>query len=156
MNPTQWQTQFDNLKQDHRVPLALAIFFGLLLLLALGQFIALFTTNHIKIAAIPANTAPAPTYPLANLHVLGVYSANLNTLPDSTLQLTLEGTAVNLSQPALSRAVIAGPGHNAKVYGTGDVLPGNATITRIAKHDVVVNDNGTLEKLPLPIEIISP
>jgi hypothetical protein len=38
----------------------------------------------------------------------------------------------------------------------GDALPGNATITRIGKHDVVLEDNGTLEKLALPIETITP
>lgn|SRR3990167_6406926 len=138
------------------LPLVLTAIFGFLLLLALGQFINTFTAHRIKIIPISANKAITPAYNLADLHLLGVYTASLDTLPDTTLQLTLEGTAVDLNHPNASRAVIDAPGHAAKIYQIGNALPGNATMTRIDKYYVVVNDNGTLEKLPLPIETISP
>jgi general secretion pathway protein C len=56
--------------------------------------------------------------------------------------------------PKQSRALIAAPNMPAKVYQVGDTLPGNATIERIAKEYVVINDNGTLEKLALPIKTL--
>lgn len=150
-----WQKQFNQLRQDHRVPMVLTAFFAMLLLITVANTLITLTAHHAKIAL----TKTQPIEPLANiadLHLFGVYSANLDNLPTSQLQLTLEGTIVSLETPAQSYALITTPSQPAKVYKVGDTLPGNATVTRIAKHYVVVDDNGTLEKLALPIEIITP
>lgn len=152
---TTWQTQLNQLRQDHRVPMVLTAFFAILLLMTIGNTVITLTAHHAKISRIKAQ----PVEPLANiadLHLFGVYSANLDNLPTTQLQLTLEGTVVSLEAPAQSYALITAPSQPAKVYKVGDTLPGNATVTRIAKHYVVLDDNGTLEKLALPIEIITP
>lgn len=152
---TTWQTQFNQLRQDHRVPLILTAFFVVLLLVTIGNTVITLTAHHTRIAL----TKTQPIEPLANiadLHLFGVYSANLDNLPNTQLQLTLEGTVVSLDVPAQSYAMITSPNQTTKVYKIGDALPGNAIVTRIAKHYIIVNDNGTLEKLALPIETITP
>ena len=151
----QWQTQLDQIRKDPRAPLVLSAIFGLFLLYAIWQLIDTFITDGPKIPSAHTVIVPEHQLNLADLHLFGIYSASLETLPDTRLQLTLEGTIVILSNPNLSRAVISAPGHPAKVYQVGDKLPGNATVTKIAKHYVVINDNGSLEKLALPIQTIS-
>ena len=150
-----WQTQLNQLRQDHRVPMVLTVIFAVLLLITVGNTLITLSMHHAKAAL----TQTQPIEPLANiadLHLFGVYSANLDNLPTSQLQLTLEGTVVSLEAPAQSYALITAPSQPTKVYKVGDTLPGNATVTRIAKHYVVLDDNGTLEKLALPIETITP
>lgn len=152
---TQWQTQLDQLRRDHRVPIALAALFALLLLWAVSDFINTFTAHNLNMTTTKTIIAPEHLQNLADLHLFGIYASNLDALPTTQLQLTLEGTIVILDTPAQSRALIASPNAPAKVYRTGDTLPGNTTITRIAKEYVVLNDNGALEKLALPIQTVT-
>lgn len=152
---TQWQTQWDAFRKDHRTPLWLAGLFLLLLLWEMWSLITVFITTHQRTVVAKTQPTPVSLYPLENLHLFGVYAANLDSLPTTQLQLMLEGTIVVLNAPNLSRALIATPGAPATVYQTGDTLPGNATITRIAKHYVVINHNGALEKCALPIPTLS-
>ena len=151
----EWQTQLRQVCRDQRVPLMLAALFALLLFWAAWNFITSFATTHRNITATLSTSKPAHLHNLADLHLLGVYGDNLENLPNTQLQFTLEGTVVVLEIPAQSRALITAPNQPTKVYQVGDTLPGNAIITRIAKHYVVLNDNGTLEKLVLPIKMIS-
>ena len=151
----QWQTQLDQLRRDHRVPITLTALFALLLLWAVSDFIGTFTAHNLNMTAIKTTIAPEHLQNLADLHLFGVYASNLDALPTTQLQLTLEGTIVILEAPAQSRALIASPNAPTKVYQVGDALPGNATITRIAKQYVVVDDNGMLEKLVLPIQTVT-
>ncbi|OGT43512.1 MAG: hypothetical protein A3F13_00220 [Gammaproteobacteria bacterium RIFCSPHIGHO2_12_FULL_40_19] len=150
----QWQTQLEQLRKDDRVPIVLTVLFALLLLLAIWESISTITQHHQKITALKTMAPTVPLQNLANLHLFGVYASNLENLPTTQLQFTLEGTIVFLDVPTESRALIASPNTPAKVYKVGDILPGNATITRIAKHYVVVDDNGILEKLVLPIHAL--
>ncbi|GEM_PF-5509804 len=153
--PITWQAQLNHLRQDHRVPMVLTAFFAFLLLITIGNTVITLTAHHAKTAL--TKTQPIEPLPnIADLHLFGVYSANLDNLPSTQLQLTLEGTVVSNEAPAQSYAMISAPNQPTKVYKVGDTLPGNATITRIAKHYVVLDDNGTLEKLALPIETITP
>lgn len=151
---TQWQTQLEQLRKDQRVPIVLTVLLALLLLMAVWDTINTIVQHHQKLAAQKIMATPEPLHNLANLHLFGVYANNLDNLPNTQLQFTLEGTVVYLAQPKQSRALIAAPHQPAKVYQVGDTLPGNATITRIAKHYVVIDDNGTLEKLALPINTL--
>jgi type II secretory pathway component PulC len=153
---TNWQTQFNRLQQEPRVPVALTALFGFLTLTTLVSTAITLTTHHTQVTAIKKSVSIQPLENIADLHLFGIYSANSSNLPLTSLQLTLEGTVVSLETPEQSYALITPSGHPTKVYRTGDTLPGNATISRIAKHYVVLNDNGALEKLALPIETISP
>lgn len=149
----EWQTQFDTLRRNHRTPLVITVFLGILLLLAMWQFAQTFITTRIRITSI-TQTAPEQLQNLADLHMFGVYAASDN-LPITQLPFTLEGTVIFLDAPNQSHALIAASAEPAKVYQVGDTLSGNITITRIAKMYVVLDDNGTLEKLTLPIQLLT-
>lgn len=146
------QINLDRLRRDPRVPLIFAAIIALIFIFTLWGMINNFRAHYVKHIAM---TQVTPIHSLVNiraLHLFGVYIHNLADLPATQLQLTLTGTVVSLDSPGQSRALIASPGQPTKVYQVGDMLPGNATITRVAKHHVVINDNGTLEKLSLPVE----
>jgi type II secretory pathway component PulC len=150
----EWQTELDKLRRDHRTPLIITAFLGILLLLAIWQFAETFITSGPTVTTI-TQPAPAPLQNLANLHLFGVYASNLDSLPATQLPFILEGTIVFLDAPNQSRALVSSSSGPAKVYQVGSALPGNATITRIAKEYVVLNYNGSLEKLALPIHILT-
>lgn len=150
----QWQAQIDKLRKDPRLPVVLAGIFTLLLLSSVLSVIDTFATHHAKITAAKTGPVVERFQRLSDLHLFGVFAPSLDALPTTQLALSLEGTVVSLETPNESRALIAVPNMPAKVYQVGDKLPGNATITRIAKHYVVINDNGALGKLALPIQIL--
>lgn len=150
----QWQTTIDELRKDQRVPLVIAAVLALLLLWMMWQTISGFIEGRRNLTVNQPVAASEHLQNLADLHLFGVYSTNLESLPTTQLQLVLEGTVVIVDAPTLSRALITAPGAPTKVYKVGDTLPGNATITRIAKQYVVLNDNGMLEKLALPINML--
>lgn len=149
------QINLDQLRRDPRVPLILAAIIAVIFIFTLWGMISQFLTHQAKHVAI---TQAAPTHRLVNisdLHLFGVYINNLQDLPTTQLQLTLSGTVVSVNSPDESHALIASPGQPTKVYQVGDTLPGNATITRVARHYVVINENGTLQKLALPVDQLS-
>lgn len=150
----QWQMQLERLHKDQRVPIALTVLFALLLFMTVWDCISTIAQHQRTAAMQKTMTPPEHLHNLANLHLFGVYASNLDSLPNTQLQFTLEGTIVFVESPSQSRALIAAPNMPAKVYQVDDILPGNATITRIAKEYVVINDNGTLEKLALPINTL--
>lgn len=150
----QWQSKLDQLRRDERLPIGLSILFGLLILYVITTFVqTLMTHQHVTTEKV-ASIETAKLNNISALHLFGLYDTSLTNIPTAQLQLTLEGTVVFLDNPAQSRAVISQPNGPAKVYKVGDTLPGNATITHISKHEVVVNDNGTLAKLVLPIHLL--
>lgn len=149
---TDWQTYIDKARHDPRSPTILTAIISIMLIFTVWDMISDFIPQHKKITA--AQTQPIqPLTQVANLHIFGVYSSTLQALPATRLTLTLEGTAVVLDAPTQSRALITA-NQITKVYQVGDTISSNATITHIAKHHVVINDNGALEKLSLPIETL--
>ena len=150
MNNRQWQTAFNTLRTDQRVPLILIGVLGILLLCALWQLIDTLTIQSDQLTSKKMIHHTKP-YHLDQFHLFGVYNPSLDALPNAITQLTLQGTIVSVGNPALSRAVIAAPGQPGKVYRVGDVLPGNATITVIMQNYIVISDNGASAKLALPI-----
>lgn len=148
--------QLDHLRQDHRIPMLLGLVFILLLLIAISNSIMTFTADHTKAKQTLVQQTPNKPLPnIANLHLFGIYSTNLSNLPLTQLQLTLAGTVVSLSRPSESYALITSPGQPTKVYKTKAALPSGATIRRIEKNYIVLDDNGALEKLTLPIKTLS-
>ncbi|PIZ04672.1 MAG: hypothetical protein COY58_02660 [Gammaproteobacteria bacterium CG_4_10_14_0_8_um_filter_38_16] len=145
------QLSLEQLRRDPRTPLILTGIIAIIFIFSAWGILSNVLTHQTKQIATPA-TPVHHIINVSNLHLFGVYINNLENLPTTQLQLTLSGTAVSLNAPAASRALITAPGQPTKVYQVGDTIPGNATITRIAKHYVVLNDNGTLEKLALPVD----
>lgn len=146
-----WQNQIEKIGKDYRTPWAVTSIALILLLLAIWQFITEFKTTHHKITVAKVMTPVSKPIQIANLHIFGLYSANVQDLPTTRLQLTLQGTIVVMDSPELSRAIIAVPNTPAKIFKIGDTLPGNASITKITKDFVVIDDNGSLQKLLLPV-----
>ena len=92
----------------------------------------------------------APTN-IASDHLFGVYSASLAGLPETRLQITLQGTEVSLLSDHDSHAIITAAGKPAKAYGVGSQVPGGATITKIEWNRVILNHGGRLEQLKMPV-----
>lgn len=89
--------------------------------------------------------------PIAQQHLFGVYSASLAGLPETRLQVTLQGTEVSLYSDRQSHAIISAPGQQTKSYAVGSQIPGGATITKIEWNRVILNHNGHLEQLRMPL-----
>jgi type II secretion system protein C len=66
----------------------------------------------------------------------------------TTLSLTLRGT-VDISDPALGTAVIAGPDQKDAGYHVGDTLPGGGVLEAIHADHVEIRNNGRRESLAL-------
>ena len=96
-----------------------------------------------------------PIYSVANVALFGNYLATASDLPTTTLPLALQGTVVALDNPAQSLALISANNGKTKPYKIGSVLSGNATIMQIEKNNVVINHNGALEKIPLPVQLVA-
>lgn len=154
MAMTDRQTHLAQFRNDHRIPLVLAGIITLYLLFLFSTFISDFRKTHHAMMAIRLQPLTQPPIHLANLHLFGTYSVVVANLPESTLQLTLQGTIVFLDNPNNSRAIVVSPGNPPQSYKTGDILPGNAKVSRIEKDYIVINDNGALQKVPLPIKTL--
>ena len=149
-----WQTELDKLRRNPRTPVIGTVFFGVCLLWSIGIFIATFMQKSPAPPPIAAHIT-APPINLSQLHLFGVYNAALANLPTASSQFALQGTVVVTNSPNESQALIASSGQPAEAYHVGDSLPGGATITHISQDNVIINQNGTLEKLALPIQTVS-
>lgn len=152
---TDWQAEFEKLRRNPRVPVIAIIFFGACLLWSVGSFITIFLQSAPPPPPTPDRIAAPPT-PLANLHVFGIYTTALDDLPIANIGMTLEGTVVISTAPSTSQALIGNGQQIPKVYHEGDNLPGDIKINHIDEHYVIINNNGSMEKLVLPIKTVNP
>jgi general secretion pathway protein C len=95
------------------------------------------TTAMIK--DIPAN------------HLFGMAFSKGN-VPITSLQLKVTGIVkvTNESGKEVSKAYISTEGQPSKIYQVGDSLPSGVKIYEITTDTVILEKDGTLEKLPLP------
>lgn len=139
-------------KTDQRVPLVIA---GLFVICTASVFITNLT--HLLRLPKPATvSAPVISRPVQHVdmgswHLFGNYEASLANVPQTQLQLTLQGTDVTDSTNMPSTAIIADSSGKAKVYQVGDAVPGGATLYKIFPHHVIFNHNGNYEMLKLPL-----
>lgn len=148
-------TILNKLKNDARVPPMLAT-----TILALTVWLVISTFSNIYYAPNTSRDAKLNTYhqhsstTIAQYHLFGIYDASLNNLPETTLTLSLEGAILNVDDPALSSAIIKAPNVRAKIYHIGDQLPGGATLKRVLKDAIILNNHGDLSQLRIPIETL--
>lgn len=153
INLNNWQQLPLQIRKNQHTPLVIAIIFGLLILLSAWQLINIFKSEKTK--PIPTPTVKsAHTINIAQLHLMGIYDAKTADIPLTQLQLTLQGTVVVADDPTQSRALIQSPNQPTKVYKIGDFVPGNAKVEKIEQTFVLINDNGQLQKLRLPIQTL--
>jgi general secretion pathway protein C len=140
----------DTLKQDKRIPLALMGFIGLYLLINMMIACSYFFQGagpDTKLASITTDRSVN----FDQQHLFGFYLSDYDDLPETQLQLTLEGTAIDPSDKSASLAIIGAPSQESKAYHIGQGIPDGATIHAIEKNRVIINDNGELERLSMPI-----
>lgn len=129
---------------------------ALLLLLSLihgiGWLVTLSSQSNAAVETVKISSKPLPN--IADMHLFGLHQvavapSQVASLPQTTLQLTLNGLFANANVKK-SRALISAPGHSMKSYRVGDTLPGGATVYEILTDGVILQRNGHLEKLTLP------
>ncbi|MDX5333749.1 MAG: type II secretion system protein GspC [Gammaproteobacteria bacterium] len=123
-----------------------------------------FITPHPPIEVVmpaptPATTpriqAQNPAIPLALKHLFGTAEVLGDTpadAPETRLDLKLVGVYATGDASAL--AIIVPGQRQATLYGIGDNLPGNATLRSVYPDRVILERNGQLETLKLPLETL--
>ena len=71
-------------------------------------------------------------------------------VPDTRLQLNLLGI-MQAGDPQYSQAIISAANGESKVYGIDDELPGGAKLKQVLSRSVIIERDGELEKLALPV-----
>lgn len=144
---------FENWRQDNRIPLALMALMGLLLIVYLYDLI---TDFHIEQPLpLPASSHIESVAQIEQLHVFGIYNDNLQNLPETQLQLTLEGVMLSVRNQAQSYAIVSSPSVPAQAYKIGATLPGDATLKKIMKDEIVINYQGVLQSLKMPVDVLT-
>jgi type II secretory pathway component PulC len=142
----------DWLRKDPRVPLGIS---ACLLLFTLSTVISttcsFFTAPASDLTQNTPIVRPINTTNIAYLHLFGEFQPIPTHLPQTNLQLNLQGIALSTVKGQASIAIISTPSGNTKIYKLGDAVPGGATINKVFKNRIILNDNGRLEVLKLPI-----
>ena len=137
-------------QRKNELPWILAAVVLLLTISTLISRIDYFTFTPPK--SLPATQVSAHPVQLASLHLFGLFSDDFDDLPETQLQLTLQGTGVDPQNAKLSSAIIASPdSNNANIYHIGDTLPGGALIKDILFDRIVIDNNGELQKLSMKV-----
>lgn len=98
-------------------------------------------------------------YDIDKLHLFGEVQARRASLrtdramPKTMLRLTLRGVMAG-DQPDSGGAIIAEANGNERFYGVGHAVPGNATLVEVYATRVVLERNGRLETLHLPVDSV--
>ena len=148
-----WNQLIAHIRKHQYTPLAVTIIFSIAILSTTWSLIDSFRTAPTQPAPQPVKIQP-PLASISKLHLMGIYDAKTADIPTTQLQLTLQGTVIITSDPTQSRALIDSPGQPTKVYKVGDLVPGDAKIEKIGQHFVILNDNGELQKLSLPLHVL--
>lgn len=108
---------------------------------------------HQEIAA-PSLKTPEKKDIIASIsnHYLFGQPAKLGDIPITNLQLRVTGIVKKEGPMSYSKAYISISGQPDKIYTTGDILTGGVKIYDITPDAVVLENEGRLEKLPLPRE----
>lgn len=135
------------------IAISLAILVCLTLLYTAWQWYAdwLFAHQAIELAPPPAVTDTTATMNIIpEAHLFGQTLSG--DMPITSLQLRVTGIIkVEAEQnSALSKAMISIAGQPSKIYRVGDILPLGVKIYGITQDAVVLENDGRLEKLPLP------
>lgn len=142
---------FDTLKQDNRLPFGLIGLMAILLVVYLYGLVSDFMNTKVPVLS----TSRAVIKPIAQVsqwHLFGTYDDSMQSLPQTQLALTLQGTMVSPRQPQQSFAIIAAAHVPTKAYKIGDAIPGDATLERINKNQIVLRYQGQLQTLKLPLD----
>jgi type II secretory pathway component PulC len=101
---------------------------------------------------IKTNEAANPDTSIPGEHIFGKSAAKLGEMPITNLQFQVTGIVkIDSDRPgAVSKAYISISGQPSKIYKIGDMLPYGVKVYEITPDAVVLENEGHLEKLPLP------
>lgn len=142
------------LQKDKRVPLLIIVVLFLWMLSSLWQFWQAAQFGRSNQNTVSSALALPTTPNINQWHLFGLYNASLADLPQTQLQLNLQGTIVSVKSPQNSYALISADGQTAKIYHIDDRLPGDAILKNIFKDSVVLEYNGQLQSLKIPIPLL--
>lgn len=105
--------------------------------------------THQTSITLPTTTEAATLITnLPNTHLFGKGMAGL---PITSLHLLVTGIVKVGDEPnASSKAYISISGQPSKIYHVGDELPGGVHVYSISNDTIILENDGELEKLPLP------
>lgn len=148
------EPQLQQLKTQLNTPLVALVLLGFFSLLAVWS-----GWNSINSILHPPQSGDNSVYraptkvdlnQASQFHLLGADATNLGDLPLASLGVTLIGIFADNQNK--STALITLSGGQSKMYHVGDKLAPNVTIEKILTDSVVVQHNGRLEKLAMPIK----
>ncbi len=148
-----WNQIIALVRKHQYTPLVVTIIFSIAVLISTWSLISNFLTVPTQPVVRPVKIH-APLASISKLHLMGIYDEKTADIPATQLQLTLQGTVIDVNDSTQSRALIYSPGQPTKVYKVGDLVPGNAKIEKINRQFIILNDNGELQKLSLPLQIL--
>lgn len=145
-----------SLRNDPRAPLGVISVLGLCAVISLGSTIGnLFTDLNAPITKTHTFKVQATLPEISTFHLFGQFQDDSGNLPQTNLQLTLQGIAFSNQASQPSMAIIATPDGKTKAYRNGDTLPSGAYIQKINRNNLFLNDHGRLETLSLPIPTLN-
>lgn len=110
----------------------------------------LLTQQEAKAAAIPkADETANLIASIPDAHLFGLSLSN-GDVPITNLQLLVTG--IVKAEDGSSKAYISIAGAPSKIYQSGDSLPYGVKVYDITQDTVILENDGRLEKLPLPRE----
>jgi len=145
---------FEHWKQDDLITLALMALIGVIFVIYVCTLVSDFTIPEMSLSTSASSSRIVSVSQVSQYHIFGVYNDNLANLPETQLQLTLEGVMFSLNK-GQSFAIMSSPDAPAKVYKIGDTLPGDATLEKVFKDEVIINYQGVMQSLKLPIDKLS-
>lgn len=144
------------LRKDWRIPLCITVILIALIIISVVRMGSiLISSQQTRIAQLNTHRISRVIPNIAQTHLFGRYSETLADLPQTQLQLTLQGIELAISTTQISRALIAAPNTPVKIYKVGDAVPGGAVIRHIFRDRIILDDNGRLEDLNLPVPKVS-
>lgn len=144
---------FSTILQNRRLPWMVIAALGLVATLYLVQLALLWPLPR-PVSGVEA-VVRIPTLPhVESSHLYGRFVENLENLPETQLQITLEGVVMLPDQPENDLAIISSPSTPAKAYRIGDVIPGDAELKKVMVNQVVILNQGQLQSLKLPIKTL--
>lgn len=84
-------------------------------------------------------------------HLFGVHDMSLSGLPETHLQIVLQGT--ELAGPT-SHAIVSSPNGHARSYAINQTLPGGAVLHGIEKARIILDHNGVMQQLKMHIPVL--
>lgn len=148
-----------NLHQRYLIGLAaVAVLLFITLIYALWQWGSDWTLAHKTQTKAPIQVKTDETADiiaaLPDEHLFGQSFSKNGELPITSLQLRVTGIVKIQTQGnhSVSKAYISIAGQPGKIYQTGDTLPYGVKVYDILSDAILLENDGQLEKLPLPRE----